>query len=171
MGKKWVISGVVLLASVGIGGLAAGASTSPAGGVVHVEEVQVNNQPAYDVVTGAFADAGVDHIGVADKGHINKLVLSGTFEVNPGPLDKAIDSAFEHTSIQRNCSVFLKVRGSGTVLNGTGAYTGITGNWTATWEMVETFPLQANGSCKVTNSTRPTGSITTVFVSGKVKFR
>jgi hypothetical protein len=168
--KGWVVSGAVSLASVGLGGLAAGASTTPSSGVFHAEEVQINNEIPHDVITGAIIDSGVDHVGAADKGLVNKVVLSrGTIEANTGPLSKAIKSAYQHTYVQPDCSAFIKVRGSGTVINGTGAYAGISGNWTATWEMVETFPLQANGSCKVTNSTQPTGSITTVIVSGTVK--
>jgi hypothetical protein len=83
------ILGVVPAILVGGSAVAGGKSV---GGVVHVYEVDPSlTSPVGNIIlTGAIADHGKDHEGVAGNGRFNKLVLTkGTFEVNVSKLHTA----------------------------------------------------------------------------------
>jgi hypothetical protein len=167
-----------LLGAVGLAGgggvAAASAATAPvmAGGVIHVAEVGISGGIGHDVITGAFADAGVDHSGIAGHGLINKIVLTrGSFEVNTASLGTAINNAYGRIIVTPNCSFFIKVTGAGTIFDGTGAYAGIRGKWTGIWSSVGVLPRKANGQCNESNSAPLVGQIYTVAVSGTVAFK
>ena len=67
----------------GSAAFAASARTTPGGELHFLEVASAANGTATAIVTGAFADYGVDHAGVADNGAVNEIVLQkGSFEVN-----------------------------------------------------------------------------------------
>jgi hypothetical protein len=171
MRKGLIILGTGALGSLLIGVTGAGAVTHPAtpGGVIHVAVVSYNGAPNHDIITGAFADAGYEH---PIRNALSKVILSrGTLEVNSTALSKAINNAYGHLSVTANCSAFLKVSGTVTLGDGTGAYSGISGTLNATVSSVFVLPTKANGQCNESNSAQPIGQILEIAASGTVAFK
>ena len=87
------VLGLAALGATLFGGataFAASAQTTSRGTVNYFEVSTLGSGTATAVVTGAITDYGVDHVGVADNGNVNQIVLQkGSFEVNVSKLNKA----------------------------------------------------------------------------------
>jgi hypothetical protein len=155
---------VVATGALLVGGPAAGAG-KPAGGVVHVYEVDpsLNSSVGNIILTGAISDHGKDHIGVAKN--INKLVLSkGSFEVDVAKLNPP-------TRLDAKSCAFTS-SGSGVVPivsgSGTGAYRGLTGTTKATLTLIGVLPKTKSGACN--QKAAPLAGFAWVKASGRVSF-
>jgi hypothetical protein len=138
------------------------------GGVVHIVEVGGISGVDSDVFTGAITDHGVDQLGVADHGNINKVVLSkGSFELNISKLVKKSATSVDSTS----CSLVLNGVGPITLLDGTGAYKGITGTATITLHEAEIVPRRSNGKCDFNENARPVAEVVSAAGAGRVSFK
>jgi hypothetical protein len=158
-----------------VGGAAAGllavvatglppSAQAASGGVVHVYESGSDvTGLGQDVFTGAFTDYGVDHAGIADNGNINKIVLSkGSFEVNVAKLDNSLAPTSNN---QKTCTLVLKGEAPTTLLNGTGAYAGISGTITVTEKTALIFPKLSSGKCNESQTAKPLAGV--YWVSGE----
>jgi hypothetical protein len=163
-------SRVAAVAAIGaLGVLAATAGLAPAraetatsGRIVHIYETSVGGPTNHDVITGAFTDYGVDHLGVLDHGNVNLIVLSkGSFEANVSKLHARLTIV---SSNNRACTLVLKSTAPVSLSHGTGRYRGIHGTLTITVVNAVVFPKKRNGSCNeelpvaVQNLTLATGS-------------
>jgi hypothetical protein len=110
MRKNLVLAGIGTLGSLLVGGVCAEAATGPLpqGGAIDVAAVSHDNGPNHDVVTGAFADAGVEH--QISNGLVKLVMSRGSVEINNAKLGKVIANAYNHVSITANCSAFIKAR-------------------------------------------------------------
>jgi hypothetical protein len=149
-----------------VGGSAV-AGGKPAGGVVHVYEVDssLTSNLGDIILTGAFADHGKDHQGVAGKGTINKLVLTkGTFEVDTSKLtlNPPLDA--------KTCTIAGSSTGPISVVagSGTGAYRGLRGTTTTTVTIAGVLPKLKSGKCNI--KAAPTG-FSWVKASGRLSFQ
>lgn len=150
-----------------VGGSAA-AGGKPAGGVVHVYEVDpsLTSTVGNIIFTGAIADYGKDHEGVAAKGTVNRLVLTkGTFEVDTSklPVNPPIDP--------KTCAIAGSATGPVAIVSGsgTGAYRGIRGTVKTTVTVAGVLPKLKNGKCNSNGA--PVAGFTWVKASGKVSFQ
>lgn len=137
-------SGLLAIVGTGLPGSAQAAS----GGVLRVYESGSNATGlGQDVFSGAISDYGVDHIA---NGNVNKIVLSkGSFEINKGNLGKNLRTISNNPE---TCTVVLKGSAPVKVLNGTGAYAGISGTVTVTEQTALIFPKLSNGKCNESQS-------------------
>ena len=158
-------AGLLAIVATGLPASAQAAS----GGVVHVyESGSAVTGLGQDVFTGAFADYGVDHTGVADNGEINKIVLSkGSFEVNVAKLSNSLRPTSNN---QKTCTLVLKGTAPATVLNGTGAYAGISGTVTVTEHVALIFPKLSSGKCDESQTAKPLAGPYWVSGKGTVSF-
>jgi hypothetical protein len=159
------ILGVVPAILVGGSAVAGGKSV---GGVVHVYEVDPSlTSPVGNIIlTGAIADHGKDHEGVAGNGRFNKLVLTkGTFEVNVSKLNSG--GPLNPTT----CTFAGTVTGPVPVVagSGTGAYRGLRGTTTATVTTAGVLSRLASGKCN--RKAAPVAGFAWVKASGKVSFQ
>jgi hypothetical protein len=150
-----------------VGGSAA-AGGKPAGGVIHVYEVDssLTSNLGDIILTGAFADHGKDHQGVAAKGTINKLVLTkGTFEVDTSKLNLStpLDA--------KTCTIAGSSTGPVSIVAGSGtrAYRGVRGTVTTTVTIVGVLPKLKNGKCNA--NAAPIAGFSWVKGSGRVSFQ
>jgi hypothetical protein len=106
------------------------------------------------VLTGGITDTGSDHIGVLDRGTMDKIVLSrGTFEVS----DPFLQKGYIHGSARMNvrtCSLVLQTTTSESFSHGTGAYRGISGMLHPSLTRVSVLPHRSRGSCGGVNSSQ-----------------
>jgi hypothetical protein len=128
-----------------VGGSAV-AGGKPAGGVIHVYEVDssLTSNLGDIILTGAINDHGKDHQGIAGKGTINKLVLTkGTFEVDTSKLtvNPPLDA--------KTCTIAGSSTGPVSIVAGTGTrgYRGVRGTVTTTVTIVGVLPKLKNGKC------------------------
>lgn len=144
------------------------AGVATKGGVIHVYEVgTAASDHDTDVITGAFADHGIDKPVVTDK--LNKLVLSkGTFEVNLAALGKRIAP---HSYDPTTCSIVLAGSAPTHLLDGTGAYKGITGTVTISITEAEILPRLKNGNCDQGKINAPVADVDIIRGSGTVSFK
>jgi hypothetical protein len=138
-------------------------------GAIHLLEVGGISGVDEDVITGAITDHGVDHLGIADHGNINKLVLAnGSFKLNITKLNQKI----KPTSVDStHCSLVVAGTGPTTLFDGTGAYKGISGTLTATVHEAKLVPRNSNGSCNLNEAAPPVAEVITAAASGKVSFK
>ena len=165
-----LLMGFAVLGTVLLGASAAfGASTQKvSGGAVDYFEVSSSaSGTAVAVITGAITDYGADHVGIADDGNVNQIVLQkGSFEVNVSKLNKA-DIPVLHAS---TCSFSVEGSESATLLDGTGAYAGIKGKIKITSVSVGILPRLQSGKCNESNSAVPLEIVRTARGSGTVSF-
>jgi hypothetical protein len=138
------VGAVLMLGTAGV--TAAHAShQAAASGVVHFYESGTGGSTDADILTGVIGDHGVDHIGVADHGNINKIVLTnGTFEVNTSKIGPRLRVV---SSDRRACTLVVKGTAPVPVLHGTGRYAGIHGTLTVTLVNALVFPRKKSGAC------------------------
>lgn len=156
---------------LGAAGVSAAHAAHPrpasAGGVVHVFETGTGGSADGDVLTGAIADYGVDHLGALDHGNVNKLVLAkGSFEVNVSKLSSHLKVV---SSNQRACIVVLKGTAPMAVSHGTGKYAGIRGTLSITVLNAVVFPKKTTGGC-LENISKAKVQLTWATGSGHVSF-
>jgi hypothetical protein len=174
--KKRTVPAAIAVAVV-VGGswlpsvVSVSAATAPmADGTLHYYETGYGtSQIDSVVVTGAFTDHGVDHVGFADNGNINKIVLSkGSFEANVTTLNaKVAPTSYDATT----CSIVLSGTAPAALSDGTGAYAGITGNVTVTVHEAAILPKLKSGKCNESQNVVPTASVVWVTGSGTVSFK
>ena len=146
---------------------AASAQTTSRGAVNYFEVSTLGSGTATAVVTGAITDYGVDHVGVADNGNVNQIVLQkGSFEVNVSELNKA-DVPVLHA---KTCSYTAEGTASVTLLDGTGAYAGIKGTIKITSMSVGVLPRLTSGTCNESDSASPLEVVRSARGSGTVSF-
>ena len=159
------ILGAVPVVLAGGAALAAG---KPAGGVVHVYEVDpsLTSSVGDIILTGAITDHGKDHQGIAAKGTINKLVLTkGTFEVNTSKL--TVNPPLD----PKTCTIAGSATGPVAIVtgSGTGAYRGLRGTVTTTVTIAGVLPKLKSGKCN--GKAAPIAGFSWVKASGRVSFK
>ncbi|HEX3830500.1 MAG TPA: hypothetical protein VHW04_00945 [Solirubrobacteraceae bacterium] len=150
-----------------VGGSAV-AGGKPAGGVIHVYEVDssLTSNRGDIILTGAINDHGKDRQGVAAKGTINKLVLTkGTFEVDTSKL--TVNPPLD----PKTCTIAGSSTGPVSIVagSGTGAYRGLRGTVTTTVTIVGVLPKLKNGKCN--GNAAPVAGFSWIKASGKVSFQ
>lgn len=151
-----------------LAGGSAVAGGKPVGGVIHVYEVDASLTSSVGniILTGAIADHGKDHQGIAAKGTINKLVLTkGTFEVNTSKL--TVNPPLD----PKTCTIAGSATGPVAIVagSGTGAYRGLRGTVTATVTIAGVLPKLKSGKCN--GKAAPVAGFSWVKASGKVSFQ
>jgi hypothetical protein len=175
-GRAQTVASLLLLVSLGVvvlavSGGSASATTTHAGGSVHVYEVapSLASHAANDVITGAITDHGKDYEGVAGNGTINRIVLStGSFEIST-----ARTTAEPPTINHRTCSVASSFNATVPIVNGTGrgAYAGISGKFKVTITQVAIAPRRQNHTCNLSPNTTPVAGVSWTRGSGTVSFK
>ena len=156
---------------------AAPTPTSRTAGVVHVFAESNGSKPGRVVLTGAIGDSGTT-TNVNAKGRVDvrgtyvRLKLkAGTVESNLTTLYKLTDSATP-TFSPTTCSVFFGATSASPLIDGTGAYRGISGSVTLTFTVAAVLPRYASGKnkgqCHTTGT--PTGEQVIVTGSGPISF-
>jgi hypothetical protein len=130
------------IAAAAAGASAASASQPSMSGVSHIMVYSINSDGPYfqEIVTGAIGDYGSGKTvlpdGKLDPQHTSELELDmhhGTFRLNIATLDRDVVKAYKHwPSNKSTCSGSISFSTDVPVVagSGTGAYRGITGNYT-----------------------------------------
>jgi hypothetical protein len=155
----------------------AAAPTSRTGGTVQVfAESQTSGGRV--VVTGAIGDSGtttpVNANGKPDPNgnYVRFNLRLGTFEVNLSAFQGKVSPSVNPT----NCSAVVPLTSptASSILDGTKAYKGISGNFKLTFTLAVVLPKYASGThkgqCNVSGSAKPTGQLGIVTGSGVVAF-
>jgi hypothetical protein len=161
---------------VGVGGLTIGvsdasASAAPGGGTIHVELVGTPASSTQSIViTGAFADAGT----FSEAEGLSAVTLSrGSFKVNDSKGNAREDAIFG--SLAKvvnpiNCGITTSYNAPVKLLDGTGAYAGISGTVSVTTREAGVFPKLASGKCNLSENANPIGFVSIAQGSGSVRF-
>lgn len=155
-------------------------ATAPAGGKVNVFVTQPPNGPnGTIVVTGAIGDYGktvdVNKSGKPDaNGAFVKITLQqGTFLVNATKLDAKLDH-LQPTINKATCSAASSGTGPVSLSDGTGLYTGISGNLKITVTFALIGPRFSSGShkgqCNFNNNAPTLAQYQSITGSGTVSF-
>src|SRR5215467_3187152 len=168
-------------ARAGAGGPAAHGTMSALAGGGHVFFTAYANDDlpgATVVLSGAIGDFGaavsVLPNGTVDPEHSSQLKLAltqGSFRIVIGPLHLKLESALSHAPYNlKTCSGHVAVTGAAPVVpgSGTGAYTGIRGNFTLT---VTGNEVDAKPGCLPFSGTALLAQSIFVAGSGTVSFR
>ena len=156
-------------------GPAALAAATPKGGKVQVFVTGTSATKSKITVTGAIGDYGTtisqDKNGNPDpNGDFQKVTLKhGGFLVDATALDQRLNK-LRPTINPTNCSVFGSASGPTKVLNGTGAYTGVSGTVRITVTFAGIGPKKADGSCNLSNNAPTHGAVTVITGTGRVSF-
>jgi uncharacterized membrane protein len=178
-----VLLGAVAVATIG-GVSAAGASSTQKGGKINVwvDASGTSDTTSPITITGAIGDYGlttsINKNGTTDpEGNYVKIVLKkGSFEVNSTTLNKTTNSAPPEMYNSSNCSFVGGGTGPVTLLDGSGAYKGITGTLTITETFVGILPRitsgKNKGQCNMANNVNPLKGSTwgSITGSGTVSF-
>jgi hypothetical protein len=137
-------------------GLAMAART-PSASKIHLYETDtaLAGNRGTVIITGAIADHGKDHHGVAGGGAINRFVLSkGSFELNLRTLEQKLN----FPTNPKTCAGGGSATAPATIVkgSGTGAYRGIRGTLKTTAILAWIYPRLANGKSNM-NATRYPG--------------
>ena len=159
------------LFALGILGASASATTVHPGGRVHVYEVapSLTSNTANDVITGAIADHGKDHEGVAGNPSINKIVLSkGSFEISTAQMTPKPPTVNPTT-----CSAASSFTATVPIISGTGrgAYAGISGEFDVTITQAGIVPRRADHTCNLSPNVTPVAGVSWTRGSGTVSFK
>jgi hypothetical protein len=169
-----IMTGATLIAVsafAAIGGGAAHAADSVSrttSGQVKLFVDTFSNGTGNIIITGAIGDYGK----TAASGHYVKITLHhGAFEVNVAKLI-AKESASAPELDQASCSGVSSITAPAPVLEGKGAYRGITGTVNVTETIAFILPRYTSGRHKnqCDNNTRPIDAYSSISGSGKVKF-
>jgi hypothetical protein len=125
------------------------------------------------IITGATGDYGKT-TSPNKQGIARAFLKQGSFEVNLSVLDKRGNNASPALADHSSCSAVFKVSGPVTILDGTGAYKGISGHATINETVAMIGPRFAAGAekglCNMTNSANPLAQWGAVTGSGTVSF-
>jgi hypothetical protein len=128
--------------------------------------------PGKVVLTGAIADYGTSVNATASGKPTTKQstyellkLTQGTIVVNTAALTQSLSSASPSTVDTTTCSFVLTGSGAITVVKGTGAYSGLTGSFTATGTIAADFAKKKSGC---TSTKKPPGYYFSVEGSGTV---
>jgi hypothetical protein len=162
---------------------AASVTSTPTGGKIELWVTPGATQGNGTVViTGAIGDYGKstgkrNENGTPDpNGNYGIVELQkGAIEVDLANIGKAINNAAPIVNSTTTCSFVVTATAPATLLNGTGAYKGISG----TVELTETFAAilpristgKDKGQCNETNSATPVAQWGSVTGSGTVSYR
>ncbi|HEX3803444.1 MAG TPA: hypothetical protein VHV75_11445 [Solirubrobacteraceae bacterium] len=150
------------------------ASASPKGGKVRVFVTNQTETKAKILFTGAIGDYGKaisqDANGKVDpNGSFERVTLKqGGFLINATALTKKIDSTKSRIN-ETNCSIAVTATGSGTLGEGTGAYTGIAGKILISVTFAGIAPKTAKG-CDLSNNAPTYGLYQSITATGTVRF-
>ena len=164
----------VTVCLLGVGSVALAAST-PQGGKIRVFVTTTSNTKSKILITGAIGDYGTavsqDANGKVDpNGNFEKVTLKqGGFVVNATGLAKKINSV-KPTINKANCSVAATATGPGTLGDGTGAYTGISGTVALTVTFAGIAPKTATG-CNLSQNAPVFGAYQSITGVGSVSFK
>jgi hypothetical protein len=168
------MTGAALIAAIACAACGAGAasaaetaSTSPSGQM----EFFVNtfsNGTGNIIVTGAIGDYGTT---AASGSYVKVTLHHGAFELNAAKLI-AKEGGSAPTVDPATCSGVSSVTAPAPVLDGKGAYRGITGTVNVTETIAFILPRYASGPHKnqCDNNTQPIDAYSPITGSGKVKF-
>jgi len=166
--------GCAMAGSVLLGASGGFAANMPAGGTVRIFVVPGKSQGQGTIVlAGAIGDYGKTH--KVNKNGIGEAVLQkGTFQVNLAGIQKKLNNSKPIILDKTTCSYVFGATAPVTLLNGTGAYKGISG----TLMLTETFagygPFYKSGThkgqCNTSNNATPLAQYGSVQGVGTVKF-
>lgn len=177
-----LIAGVPAVAAVvglGIFGLlhAESAASAPAGGSVRVflQPKGGENSGGKILITGAIGDHGTFGPNVnaegkpEENGDFGKVKLSkGGFEVNLKQLNEN-GKKFKPMGDKATCSGSGVIRGTVTLMDGTGRYKEISGTIKIT-QMFGFLGSMKGGKCNMSESAKPVAEQGIIFGTGKVSF-
>jgi uncharacterized protein (UPF0333 family) len=179
--RSLVAAGIAVIAIVGMSFVAGPATAATSkGGTIYIA-VTPNNSATYPIViTGAFADYGtattIDQNGTvnANGNYVRIALKQGGFEVDSTTLNKKANSSAPTFNSTVNCSYTFTVSGPVTLLNGSGAYKGISGTLMITESFSAILPRitsgKHKGQCNEANNVAPIASAGNISGSGKVSF-
>jgi hypothetical protein len=177
-------AGIVLLAGVlgpAAPALAATGTAMPAGGPVKVWVTPkgANGEHGTILIVGAIGDWGttlnINANGTPDpNGNYAKVTLQkGTFEVNLTTIG-ALSNKAQPTVYAGSCSAIYSVKGPIGLLDGTGAYKGISGTLTITETFAFILPRYRSGphmgQCNMSNNAQPSAQQGVITGSGNIGF-
>ena len=154
--------------------LAAGAGAAGKSGPIQIY-VTGTTVTSPIIVTGVVTDYGkatsVTKTGKPDEnGNYEKIVLrKGGFWVDATALNKKINND-PATIDKKNCFFAFKGSGPTKLINGTGAYAGISGNVTVTVNFVAVGPRLENGKCNLSNNAAPAAQYGVVTGAGTASY-
>ena len=146
-----------------------------AGGKIKIFVASPDALKSRVVVVGAIGDYGTaiaqNRNGKPDIGGVReKLTLQrGGLTVDATVLNKTIGKVKPKVN-PATCSVEFTGSGPGTVIDGRGIYTGITGTLKISFDVAWITPRK-NGKCLLNESAKPVAGHDTVSASGTVSFR
>lgn len=168
--RKCAIGVTVVVAMV----LASGAGAAGKSGPIQIY-VSGTTVTTPIIVTGVITDFGkatsVTKSGKPDEnGNFEKIVLQkGGFWVDATALNKKINNA-PATVDRTHCFFAFKGTGPTTLMKGTGAYAGISGNVAVTVNFVAIGPRLKNGKCNLSNNAAPIAQYGNVTGSGTASY-
>jgi hypothetical protein len=133
--------------------------------------------PGKVLLTGAIGDYGKSYKANASgkpdkKGTYEELKLrKGTILVDVGPLNKAFNAAFSAPLFNpKNCSISADATAAITIVRGTRAYAGVTGNVTMAAKFGGVLPKThgKRSKCTTKTSTPPLTTYSSIIGSGTV---
>lgn len=156
----------VLLVGLTLGSAAASAQSSSSSGNIQVWVTPSpnGNGGGKILITGAIGDYGVTKKA---KGSNTAVLRKGTIVVNLKQFNAATNNV-NPTINQSNCSTSFTASALVPIVNGTGAYTGITGSFTLTAQYAFILPKTKSGSCNTSNNANPVSQYGSVIGSGTV---
>jgi hypothetical protein len=123
------------------------------------------------VITGAFGDAGWFTGGVGELGTIT--LSKGSFRVNDSRGTAQELAIFAHVSRHVNpstCAFYSANTAPAAILDGRGAYAGISGTIRLTTIDAGVFPRLKSGRCDLSRTARPIGLLSLAQGVGTVSF-
>lgn len=160
--------------------LAAGTSSSPAGGSIRVFDYGAGNGSGGKVfITGAIGDFGssrkVNKAGQPNPngGYVKLTLTKGTIELNITKINAAANRAFNSAVVNSStCSISVTFSGPASFVSGTGLYNGLSGRAHLTVSGGFILPRIGSGphagQCNESNSAQPTASVQLVEGTGTV---
>ena len=166
--------GCAMVGSVLFGLTGAFGATTPTGGTLRIFVVPGQNQGEGTILlAGAIGDYGKTH-KINKKGIGQAVLQKGTFQVNLAAIGKKLTNSKPIIFNKTTCSQVFSATAPVTLLNGTGAYKGISG----TLMLTETFAAYGpfyktgahKGQCNTSNNAMPIAQWGSVQGVGTVKF-
>ena len=169
--RLWIslsIASLVLLSAAAV------ASAAPMGGKIELFVTPGTTQGSGTIiVAGAIGDYG--RTTPVLKGKIGKVILHhGTFEVSLAAITKKLNSASPSLFNTKTCSAIFGASAPATIMDGTGAYKGISGTVTITETFAAYGPFYTSGphkgQCNTSNNAVPLAQWGSVTGVGTVTF-
>jgi hypothetical protein len=163
-------AGAALAGSASAGGAPVGLIRS--GGLIHIYATgSATSSRQQVVITGAFGDAGWFTGGVGELGTIT--LSKGSFRVNDSKGTAQELAIFAHIARHVNaatCAFYSTNTAPAILLDGKGAYAGISGTISLTTIDAGVFPKLKGGRCDVTHGAVPIGLLSLAQGVGTVSF-